>query len=164
MWFIPRIEAHADALRMEALKLPPDAFVPMPATERYQGGWSACLLRVGRWASEFPGVDLAANAERCPVAEALVRELPVSTVAGYLMLAPGARLDTHADPREDDELRAHLALQLPEEEALRWPIGTVRMLDTRVPHGAANPSALPRLTFVVDLRLDAPFTGVLPPW
>ncbi len=164
---ILHIEAAADALRAEALALPADAFVPMPARERYSGSpgaWSACLLRVGRWATEFPGVDLEANAALCPVADALVRTLPVSTVAGFLRLEPGAVLDIHADPREDDELRAHLALQLPEEEARTWPIGTVRLLDTRTPHGARNPSAVPRITFVVDLRLGGPFAGVLPPW
>lgn len=147
------LEAHAEALRAEALALPEALFVPMPSRERYTGTWRAVLLDVGPWGAEFPGVDIPHNRALCPVATALLSQLPVASVAGYLRLDPGATLATHTDLRDDDVLRAHLALVLPPEEAVRWPIGRARLLDVRSPHGAKNPSDQPRLTFTVDLRI-----------
>jgi hypothetical protein len=147
------LEEHAEALRAEALALPEALFVPMPSRERYTGAWRAVLLDVGPWGAEFPGVDIPHNRSLCPVATALLSRLPVASVAGYLRLDPGATLATHTDLRDDDVLRAHVALVLPPEEAERWPIGRARLLDVRAPHGAKNLSEAARLTFTVDLRI-----------
>lgn len=159
---ITRIEAAADALRAEVLAIPPALFVPMPSKEHYTGAWTAFLLHAGRWEHEYVGVDFDANRARCPVATALLRTLPVATVAGYLRLDPGAVLAPHVDERQDDEVRVHLALQLPPDEAATWPEGTARFLDIRTPHSAANRSDRPRFTFTVDLKLPGPLLG-LPP-
>ena len=147
------LEEHADALRAEALALPEALFVPMPSRERYTGAWRAVLLDVGPWGAEFPGVDIPHNRSLCPMTTTLLRQLPMASVAGYLRLDPGATLATHTDLRDDDVLRAHVALVLPPEEAARWPIGRARLLDVRAPHGAKNLSEAARLTFTVDLSI-----------
>lgn len=159
------ILAAAEALRAEALALPDDLYVEMPSRERYRGQWKGFLLRVGPWEKEFPQVDFVANRARCPVAMAVLDKLPSAPVAGFLRLDPGADLTQHTDFRDDDMVRVHLALQLPPAEAERWPIGTLRLLDVRVPHSARNPSEVPRLTFVVDVKLGRPVAeGDVPPW
>ncbi len=159
------ILAAAEAIRAEALSIPAELFVDMPSRERYRGQWRGFLLRVGPWEKEFPGVDFAANRARCPATMAVLEKLPNAPVAGFLRLDPGADLTKHTDFRDDDMVRVHLACQLPPDEEARWPLGTLRLLDVRVPHSAKNPSADPRLTFVVDIKL--PFAlkeGDLEPW
>jgi len=160
-----RIEAAAAALRAEALALPPTRFIPMPSAEQYSGCWRVFLLDAGRWAHEYPQVDLEANRACCPAATALLRSLPGVNVAGFLRLETGAELKPHQDHREDNEVRVHLALQLPPDEALLWPEGTARLLDVRQTHAATNRSDRPRITFTLDLRLPEPLDPLrIPPW
>ncbi len=162
---VEHILAAAEALRAEALALPDELFVDMPSRERYRGQWKGFLLRVGPWEKEFPQVDFAANRARCPVAMGVLEHLPNAPVAGFLRLDPGADLSQHTDFRDDDMVRVHLALQLPAEEAKRWPEGSLRLLDVRVPHSAKNPADRPRLTFVVDVKLGRPVAeGEVAPW
>ena len=159
------VEAAAAALRAEVLALPRELFVALPSHEQYTGIWTAFLLRAGRWEHEYPGVDFAANRARCPQATALLEKLPAVNVAGFLRLEPGAELRPHQDHREDQEVRVHLALQLPPEEAAYWPEGTARLLDVRQPHAARNPSDRPRLTFTMDLHVPFIVTpDMIPPW
>ena len=147
------LEAAAEAIRAEALALPPELFVPMPSKEHYTGEWTAFLLSGGRWEHEYTGVDFVANRARCPATVAVLAQLPAVNVAGFLRLGPGATLAPHTDERADDEIRVQLALQLPADEAAAWPEGTARLLDVRLPHSVHNPSDRPRLTFTADLRL-----------
>ena len=42
------LESVADALRVEALSLPFDAFVSMPSKEHYTGAWRGFLLGAGK--------------------------------------------------------------------------------------------------------------------
>lgn len=159
------LEAEAEAIRAEALALPQNLFVPMPSREQYTGEWTAFLLSAGRWEREYPGVDFAANRARCPLSSALLGRLPQVNVAGFLRLEAGAELRPHQDQREENEVRVHLALQLPPEEAAFWPEGTARLLDVRQLHHARNFSDRPRITFTLDLRLpQALDPSLIPPW
>lgn len=159
------LEAAAEALKQEALALHAVDFVPMPSKEHYQGNWRGFLLSVGPWEHEYPGVDFAQNRRRCPVASALIQQIPGAKVAGYLWLDPGAVLGDHTDMRDDDVIRVHIGLQLPEEEQAYWPEGRARLLDVRQPHRAENRSQRPRLTFVVDVNVGFPvLSSQIAPW
>jgi hypothetical protein len=159
------LEAHAEAIWAELEAVPLDAWIQMPSDEIYQGVWRAFLLEPGPWGHEYPGADFAANRARCPVTTSLLPQLGRVVVAGFLRLEEGTTVAEHQDFRDDDHVRCHLALRMPPEESLRWPVGTSRLMDVRMPHAAANPGPGPRVTMVVDVT--APFvvpTGVLPRW
>jgi hypothetical protein len=163
--FLDVLERHATVFLDEVAALPANAFVPMPATDMYQGVWKVCALVLNLYAEEFSGLDLAANRRLAPRTSAILDTIPGLEVGGFLSLAPGASLDWHEDHREDDVIRAHLALSLPPDEQAYWPLGRARLLDIRTRHRAINPTPDPRLTLIVDVRM--PFavpTGVLPPW
>lgn len=159
------LERHADALRAEFESLPTDLFIPMPSTEMYQGVWTACIVKLDQYGEEFGGLDVAANRRRCPVASAVIDQIPGTIVGAYLALAPGASLRVHTDHRDDDVVRAHLGLRLAPHELPYWREGTARPMDIRMPHSATNSGPVPRITFMVDVRM--PFvvpTGSIPAW
>jgi hypothetical protein len=159
------LEAHFEAIRGEAAALPESGWADMPSRERYRGSWRGFLLRAGPWEREYPGVDFEANRAAAPRTHALLDRIPGARVAGFLRLDPGADLGLHTDERDDAVVRVHLALELPEAEALVWPVGTCRILDVREPHRAANPGSRPRLTFVVDVNVGrAVLAGEIPAW
>lgn len=163
--FLDLLDRHAGALLAEFASLPPSVFIPMPSTEMYEGVWTACIVKLDQYGEEFGGLDVSANRRLCPVASMVIDQIPGTIVAGYLALAPGASLRLHSDIREDDVIRAHLGLRLSPHEMGYWRQGTARPMDIRMPHSARNTGELPRITFMVDVRM--PFgvpTGSVPPW
>jgi aspartyl/asparaginyl beta-hydroxylase (cupin superfamily) len=160
--FLAHLEAHAAIIREEALCLEERDFVQMP---HYDRGWTAFLLDAGMWEHEFPGVDFAANRLRCPRTYEAVSAIEGLLVTGILRLAPGAVIAPHTDRSDDDVIRAHLGLVLPEREHAWWREGTARLMDVRKLHGARNDSDAPRLTLVVDVRMRVPFDrAAIAPW
>ncbi len=150
------MEAAAPAVLAELAALPPTAWTPMAAQSMYEGRWEACLLSVGPWGHEFPGVDLEANRRGLPSATALLTRFPQIGVFGVLRLAPGARLLPHRDHRADDEVRVHVPLQVPPEEAAEFTVGRARLLDIRQLHHAQNRGSIERITLVADVALGRP--------
>ncbi len=163
--FLDRLEAHADTFRREVQAVPEELWRDMQSSDSYSGRWRSFPLVLEQWGHEFAGIDLAANRRLCPETAEVLDALSGVVIGGFLSLEPGSELRTHVDFRDDDVIRAHVALRLPEAEAVGWPLGTARLLDIRQPHSARNPGLLPRLTFVVDMRM--PFVigaGEIPPW
>lgn len=163
--WLDHLEAHADVFRREALALTDDDFVVMPDASTYGGSWQACPLLLTQWAEDFPAALLERNRARCPESYALLSRIDGLLVAGILRLAPHSVIKPHEDFRDDDVLRAHLAVQLPPDEQRYWPEGTAKLMDIRARHEAANPTSEPRLTVVVDVRFPyAVPDGIVPPW
>lgn len=164
--FLERLEAHADTFAQDVARVPDARWTEMKSSDAYVGSWRSFPLALApRWAHEFPGLDLLANRAVCPDTAAALEGLPGLVIGGFLSLEPGSELRTHVDFRDDDVIRAHVALQLPPAEAARWPLGTARLLDIRQPHAARNDTSQPRLTLMVDVRM--PFViaaGEIPPW
>lgn len=162
---VAEMEAAAAAVLAEALAAPAEAWVPMGATSMYAGRWEALLLAAGPWGHEFPGVSLEANRRALPTATAVLARHPEVSVFGVLRLAPGASLAPHRDHRADDEVRVHVALQVPPEEAHEWTVGKARLLDIRSLHHAQNRGQIERITFVADVRVGRVVAdGEVPPW
>lgn len=162
---VAEMEALAGVALAELAGVPESAWVPMGATSMYQGRWEAFLLSAGPWGHEFPGVDLAANRRRMPRTAALLEGRPEIGVYGVLRLAPGAVLAPHRDHRADDEVRVHVALQVPPEEAHEWTVGRARLIDIRAEHSAQNRGAVDRLTLVADVRVGRVVAeGEVAPW
>ncbi len=163
--FLEILERHAEAMRAEFETLPSSLFIPMPSTEMYQGVWTACIVKLEQYGEEFEGLDVEANRRRCPVAAAVMDQIPGAIVGAYLALAPGASLRIHTDIRDDDVIRCHLGLRLAPHEHAYWKEGTARPMDIRMPHAARNDGEVPRITFLLDVRM--PFvipTGSVPAW
>lgn len=164
--FLDLLEAHADTFRREGRALSDQDFVPMPDASTYAGGaWQACPLVLEQWAHDFPAAMLDRNRARCPETLRLLQGIDGLVIGGFLRLAPGAEIALHQDIRDDDVIRAHLGLDLPDHERAYWPEGTARLMDIRQPHRASNPSDRWRLTLMVDVRL--PFVvpdGAIGPW
>jgi hypothetical protein len=159
--FLDLLERNADAMWAEFQTLPSSLFIPMPSTEMYQGVWTACIVKLDQYGEEFAGLDVDANRKRCPVAAKVMDQI----VGAYLALAPGASLRVHTDIRDDDVIRCHLGLRLAPHEHAYWKERTARPMDIRMPHAARNNGDLPRITFLLDVRM--PFvipTGSIPPW
>jgi aspartyl/asparaginyl beta-hydroxylase (cupin superfamily) len=160
--FLELLEADWLALRAEATALDASDFARMGSYDEGHGGF---VLHPGRFAGDFPSVDFEANRRRCPRAAAVVERIPDVLLAGFLRLEPGHVLRVHSDPREDDVLRVHLGLVLPEDERGWWPEGTARLMDVRSPHGAKNDGAVARLTMVLDVRMPFPVPSeAFGPW
>lgn len=151
--FVDVLEQHAARFRQDALAAPLDHFVPMPSRENYDGNWRCYPLYLGAWGHEYPGVDLEANRRRFPETVRILDGIEGLFLAGFMRLEPRSEIKTHTDFRGDDEVRCHVALQVPEHEASSWPVGRARLMDVRVPHAARNPDVLPRLTLLVDVRM-----------
>lgn len=160
--FVSVLEREAEAMRAEADRIDPSAWVAMP---NYPSGWTAFLLDAGPWAHEFRGFDVEANRRACPHTWRVVQSIAGMKVAGFMRLEPGVVIEPHTDHREDDMVRAHLGLRLPKGERARWPELTVRLMDVRVSHSARNDGPDPRLTFMIDVRMPfaVPSTG-FGPW
>ncbi|MFM2162558.1 MAG: lipid hydroxylase LpxO [Pseudomonadota bacterium] len=158
------LEAHVDVFRAEALALPDDAGFRMPGVQ-YRGDWRAFPVLLDQYGEDFPP-DAAALARRlCPQTHALLAARGDVVVGGFMRLEAGGEVPLHVDHRQDDVLRFHLALQLPEDEQAWWPLGWARPMDLRVPHGAKNPSDRWRLQLTVDVRMKEPIpTGSVPAW
>lgn len=162
---VAAMEAVAPAVLAELAAVPESAWTPMAAQSMYEGRWEALLLSAGPWGHEFPGVDLAANRRLLPSAAALLERHPELSVFGVLRLAPGAQLLPHRDHRADDEVRVHVALQVPPEEAADWSVGKARLLDIRQLHHAQNRGQIDRITLVGDVRVGRPVAeDELPAW
>ncbi len=164
--FLDALEGLAHVFLEEALALPDAAFLPLPdAAANTQGRWEVCLLKLDLYADDFPQALLQDNRVRCPQTWAAIAGLAGLTVAGFMRLAPGSEIKPHRDRREDDVIRVHVGLQLPEHERSYWPEGTARLMDIRQLHAARNPSAQDRLTLCCDFRLGVPVPeGAIPPW
>ena len=147
------LEEAAARVLAELATVPESAWFPMAAQSMYRGRWEAVLLSAGPWAHEFAGVDLDANRRRLPSAAAILEKHPELGVFGVLRLAPGAELAPHRDRRDDDEVRVHVALQVPPEELGEWTVGTARLLDIRQIHHAYNRGNIDRITLVADVRV-----------
>lgn len=150
---VAELEAAAAAVLAELANVPESAWFPMAAQSMYRGRWEAVLLSAGPWAHEFAGVDLDANRRLLPSAAAILDAHPDLGVFGVLRLAPGAELAPHRDHRADDEVRVHVALQVPSEEGGEWTVGTARLLDIRQMHHAHNRGSIDRITLVADVRV-----------
>lgn len=162
---IARLEAASAALLGEVRSLSPEFFVAMPEGSTYRGDARTLLFAAGPWIREFPGISLPDNRQRCPTADALLVLHPEITVLGVLRLGPGAEVLPHADERADNEIRVHIPLVVPPEDADAWPIGTAKLLDVRHENRGGNPRASERLTLVADIRLSfAVATGDVAPW
>ncbi len=162
---VAELERLAATLRAEVLAVPATDYVAMPSRDRYSGDWRAVLFSVGPWEHEYPGVDFERNRRSCPTIASVLSRHPEVKLCGALSLGPGAVLQPHADPRQDREIRVHLALALPPAEADAWPVGTCRLLDVRQKHGANNPGEEPRITLVFDVLLDEVVPdGAVAPW
>ncbi len=150
---VAELEAAAAAVLAELAAVPESAWFPMAAQTMYRGRWEAVLLSAGPWGHEFAGVDLEANRRLLPSAAAILEKHPEIAVFGVLRLAAGAELAPHRDHRADDEVRVHVPLQVPAEEAGEWTIGTARLLDIRQLHHAHNRGTIDRITLVADVRV-----------
>lgn len=164
--FLDALEGLADVFLREALALPEAAFVPLPdAAAHTEGSWAVCLLKLDLYGDDFPQVMLQENRARCPETWAALEGLAGLTVAGFMRLSPQSRIKPHRDRREDDVVRVHVGLQLPEHEQAHWRPGAARLIDIRQLHGAHNPSDRDRLTLCCDFRLGVPVPeGAIPPW
>ncbi len=163
--FLDLLEASAALFLEESRGIPDAAWTSMAAADAYQGRWLSLPLALGAWQQEFPGLDLAANRRLCPRSARVLDGIEGLVIGGFLRLDPGSELRPHRDIRDDDVIRAHLALQLPPVEAARWPLFTARLIDIREQHWAKNESDQPRITLMVDVRLSAPIlAGEIPPW
>jgi aspartyl/asparaginyl beta-hydroxylase (cupin superfamily) len=158
------LESHVDVFREEALALPEDAGFRMPG-DAYRGDWRALPVLLDQYGEDFP-VDAAARAARlCPRTHALLASRGDVVVGGFMRLEPGGVVPLHVDHRQDDVLRFHLALQIPQAEQAWWPLGWARPMDLRVAHGASNPSDRWRLQLTVDVRMPRAIpTGSVPAW
>lgn len=160
--FLDRLEADVVELLGEALALDPALWTPM---QGYQTGCLGFILEPGRFSHEFASTDFDVNRARCPRAAALITAIPGVELAGFLRVEPGGSMLPHTDPRDDHLVRAHLGLQLTEEEQAWWPAGSARLMDTRLSHWARNLGDFPRITMVLDVRM--PFVvpeGAWGPW
>ncbi|MDO9280307.1 MAG: aspartyl/asparaginyl beta-hydroxylase domain-containing protein [Pseudomonadota bacterium] len=160
--FLALMEEEVDAIRAEALAIDAALWKPM---QGYQTGCNGYILDSGRFSHEYTGTDYDANRARCPAATALVARIAGVELAGFLRVEPGGVMLPHTDPRDDHLVRAHLGLQLTDEEQAWWRPGTVRLMDTRLSHWARNLGDFPRVTMVVDVRM--PFVvpdGAWGPW
>lgn len=163
--FLDLLDASAALFLAESAGIPEEAWTPMAAGDAYEGRWLSLPLALGAWQQEFPGLDLAANRRLCPRSAEVLDRIPGLVIGGFLRLDPGSALRPHRDHRDDDVIRAHLALRLPPAEAARWPLFTSRLIDIRELHWAENPGPEPRLTLMVDVRLPSPvLAGEVPPW
>ena len=164
--FLDVLEAAAETFRAEALGLPDDAYVPLPDAETHtRGRWEVCLLRLDLYADDFPQAILEDNRARCPQTWALLKDQPGLIIAGFMRLTPGSVVLPHRDHRDDDVVRVHVGLQIPEPERDRWPEGTARLMDIRQLHEVKNPSDRDRLTLCCDFRLGVTVPdGAIPPW
>jgi hypothetical protein len=163
--FVQLLEDNVATFLDEVVHLPTTGWVDMRAADAYAGQWRAFPLALGKWAHEFPGVDLARNRAACPGTARVLDGIEGLVLGGYLSLEAGSELRAHTDFRDDDVIRAHVALQLPEDEARAWRIGTARLLDVRKPHAARNPGPGPRRTLIIDVRMPFPIgDDEVPPW
>lgn len=163
--FLDLLEASAAQFLEESRGIPESAWTAMAAADAYQGRWLSLPLALGAWQQEFPGLDLAANRHLCPRSAGALDRIEGLIIGGFLRLDPASELRPHRDKRDDDVIRAHLALRLPPAEAARWPLFTARLIDIRQEHWAKNDSEQPRITMMVDVRLSAPIlAGEVPPW
>ena len=164
--FISSLEAGAADFLAEALALPEEAYVPLPDSSTYVNGrWEVCLLKLEQYADDFPDALVDQNRGRCPKTWARLSGLEGLMVAGFMRLTPGTTIPEHVDIRDDNVIRVHLALQLPEAELTYWRDGTARLMDIRQPHRAKNLSHRDRITLCCDFRMPDPIPeGSVPPW
>lgn len=147
--FLDLLEQHFQAIREEALAVPEHRWVDMPLYP----GLQVHLLDVGMWADNYPPVDFDAHRAASPRTMALIEKVDGVEVAGFLRMPAGVSMRKHTDPRDDELVRCHLGLVLPESEQGWWPEGKARLMDPRQPHWAKNDSSRYRMTFVIDVRM-----------
>jgi hypothetical protein len=164
--FLADLEAGTAEFLAEVLALPEEAYVPLPDSSTYKNGyWDVCLLKLEQYAEDFPDALLDDNRRRCPKTWARLSELDGLIVAGFMRLTPGTIISEHTDIRDDNVIRVHLALQLPEADRRYWRDGTARLMDIRQPHHAENLEEYDRITLCCDFRVPEPIPdGVIPPW
>jgi aspartyl/asparaginyl beta-hydroxylase (cupin superfamily) len=121
--------------------------------ELYGQGWKVFGL------FNFPrGEAIEPNVRRCPLTAALIqRHVPRHGAAGFSVLAPATRIQSHQG-YQGDFLRCHLGLEVPAGEcALQvgaetrsWQAGKVLIFDDRVTHGAWNLTERARVILLID--------------
>ncbi len=125
----------------------------------------ACPLFLKQYADDFPTSVLEDNRAACPKTTELLSQFENLVVGGYMKLEAGAEIRRHQDHRDDNVIRTHLALRLPENEKEYWKEGTAKLMDIRMPHEASNGSEFDRLTLCCDFRLDFHLPdNVITPW
>lgn len=165
--FIALLEANAERIAAEGLALGADAFVSMPDEDHnhHDGAWVACPLALGQHEEDFPADLLARNRERCPETMSILGQIDGLVVGGFMALKAGGKVLEHEDIRDDNIIRAYLALRLPEQDGDEWAEGRARLIDVRLPYGPENPGTVDRLTLVCDVRMDFEIpNGVITPW
>lgn len=165
--FIEVLESHFETFAKEALQLRSDDFLPMPdENENYEAGkWAACPLFLHQYGEDFPQLILEQNQARCPETTRILRQIDNLVVGGFMVLRPDGRVREHHDHRDDNVIRVHVAIQLPEHERAYWEEGRARLMDIRMAHEAHNPSSRDRLTLCCDVRMDFDIPDdVITPW
>ncbi len=152
--FRARLEAAFPAIRDEWAALAKERLVPWPQDEAYDGAWTLFAL----WMS---GKRFDENCARCPQTTRAVEAIPGMVAAGFSILGARTTLPIHCGLRKD-VLRAHLAIDIPEDSALlihgearEWTPGKTFVFDDTLPHAAWNRSERDKVILVVDFLRNA---------
>ena len=147
--FVPKLEAHWEAIRDEYLALPSQSFDPWVQRQMHGGGWTV----FGLYAL---GQAIPEACRACPNTARALQQIPSLSMAGFSRLAP----HTHVKPHVGwavSVYRMHLALVVPPGCRLRvaaetrtWQEGRCLIFDDTVEHEAWNEADLPRGVLLVD--------------
>ena len=153
--FIAHLEAHAEALVAEGCALDDSAFFPLPQDDEESSGdgFFVCPIFLNAHEDDVPAEILARGRARCPSAARILGTIEGLKLGGYMALPPGGSVEARSEERDDDVVRAYLAVQLPDDERAQWEVGTVRLIDPRLPLGTSNTSANRRLVLIVDVKM-----------
>lgn len=151
-------EAHS-VIAQEYAALEAGAYQAWPDTGAYSGVWSLFILFLNSYPDTLE-VDFEANQRRCPRTMEFLRANPRIFAAGFSRMEPGCHIEPHVDEKPDTQLRAHLALTVPERcgyrlghERSTWTPGRVTVFEGLIDHETANFGDRPRDVFLVDFEL-----------
>ncbi|MCC6671120.1 MAG: aspartyl/asparaginyl beta-hydroxylase domain-containing protein [Planctomycetes bacterium] len=156
-----QLESSFATFRGELDRLPEGLFQAWPLAESYQGTWQMFPLVLLEAPPGFV-VDLARNRALCPGTWRRLQEIGRIRTACFSWLGPGAHIYAHTDAYYHRLVRLHLGLRVPAQSLMRvadelrsLEEGVCIVVDGQTPHEAANLSAQPRVTLLVDVEMSA---------
>ena len=160
-WASSELERSFATFRMELDRVPVERFQPWPLAGSYHGLWQIFSLILFQSPPGFV-VDFAGNRALCPDTWQRLQDLGRVRTACFSWLDPGTHILPHTDAYYHRLIRLHLGLRIPVQSLMRIQDelrslveGRVIVLDGQTPHEAANLSAKPRVTLLVDIEMTA---------
>ncbi|MEZ5979854.1 MAG: aspartyl/asparaginyl beta-hydroxylase domain-containing protein [Planctomycetota bacterium] len=156
---LAELEAAFPIFLEEMQALSRDEYVLWPDTDAYLGEWWLFILFYNSYPDSLV-VDFEANQRRCPRSMEFFAKHPSIFAAGFSWMEPGCHIVPHVDLKPDTQLRAHLALRIPDGAGFRvgderhtWRDGEALVFEGLIDHETANFGSEPRILMMVDFTL-----------